>query len=750
MLKKHFYILLFLFILVLSLSRIIFSDHDFMIGHNWDWVFPSTNDLFNNLYRISFYSWWSVDFGSPTNTNITHIIPDSGMAFLSYLFSPKATVIVLLVSVISLSFFSFKKLLDLIIRPSRINYIPALLFAFSPFLFNEIIGGSWYMWIAYAFSPVYFIFHHKYIQSGGVRNLLILLLSSVFVISSLQDFVLLEFLCLLYSIYTFWRNPSLLFKRLAVIYASLILSNFYWIYPFLLSLRSYSNTVMSSSFTGQFTSTKNSTQNLLSIFNLSGYLDRNIYYFAVPKLLVQIFNFSVFTLWGLVIYVLFITKKHQTGITFWISVFLVGILVVKGGNSPFSLFSMWIFSHFPLLGLYRSPQHLMFLGALTIPILLGFVSSHFAYSRIRYLILFFVIIWTSGWWTNGDLGKTTLYNQKRDYADFFVLPDEVTRIYQLSEDDASAHRISFLPTVISPTFIDQSGAKLAQGGQPEYLYLRNPTFTAEANGIARSIDNHFCKGEVLDLAKVMAYSNVKYVATRADILPLHTECQHIWNNKASVEMMNRDEHFEKLFSGPNSSAYKLKDNYFLHRIYIPTSVEIAAPGKTAFIDKISDPKFIVGEAVYQTEDSHNNVSIGNKLSAYKAPLGAKVDFKRVNPTKYEVTVSNVTGEFPLVFLENYNPSWQLFKGVQGDGFNDFITRLTHKSLNDDNHFKINYYANGWLLNVDRLCSGNASCTNNPDGTKNIDLSLEFAGQQRLYIGLAISVSFLLVLISIAI
>jgi len=747
MLKKHFYILLFLVILVLSLGRFIFSDHEFMIGHNWDWVFPATKDFFTNLYRISFYSWWSVDFGSPTNTNITHIIPDAGMAVLSYLFTPKTAVILLLVSVISLSFFSFKKLLDLIISLSQTNYIPAILFAFSPFLFNEIIGGSWYMWIAYAFSPLYFIYHLKYIKSGGVWNLLIFLLSSVFVISSLQDFVLLEFLCLFYSIYAFWGQPILLFKRLTVIYVSLILSNFYWIYPFLLSLQSYSNTVLSSSFTGQFISTMNSTQNLFSIFNISGYLDRNIYYFAVPKLLVQIFNFSVFTLWAIIIYVLFITKKHQAGIVFWIPILLVGILVVKGGNSPFSVFSMWLFRHFPLLGLYRSPQHLMFLSALTIPVLVGFVSNYFAKSRLRYLILLFVIIWISGWWTNGDLGKATLYEQKMDHVDFYTLPKEIVQLYELSETEKSVHRISFLPTVISPTFIDRNGVKLAQGGQSEYLYLRNPTFTAEANGIAKSIDNHFCKGEVLDLAKVMAYSNVKYVATRADILPLHTECQHIWNNEASVEMMNKDTRFEKLFSGPDSSVFILKDNYFLPRIYIPTSVEIAAPGKTAYIDKISDPKFIVGDAVYQTEDSHNNISIGSKLSAYKAPLGAKVDFKRVNPTKYEITVSNVSGEFPLVFLENFNPSWKLFKGVSGDGFNDFVSRLTGKPLGDDHHFKTNYYANGWLLNVDSLCSDNTTCINNPDGTVNINLSLEFAGQQRLYVGLALSVSFLLLLIS---
>jgi len=96
----------------------------------------------------------------------------------------------------------------------------------------------------------------------------------------------------------------------------------------------------------------------------------------------------------------------------------------------------------------------------------------------------------------------------------------------------------------------------------------------------------------------------------------------------------------------------------------------------------------------------------------------EISFKKINPTKYLVSVKNAKGPYTLEFLEGFSPLWKL----------NFVNSSDEVS---DNHFILNGYANGWYIEK----SGNYS------------LEINFYTQKFLKIGIIISLA-TLVLIAI--
>lgn len=65
-------------------------------------------------------------------------------------------------------------------------------------------------------------------------------------------------------------------------------------------------------------------------------------------------------------------------------------------------------------------------------------------------------------------------------------------------------------------------------------------------------------------------------------------------------------------------------------------------------------------------------------------------------------------------------------------------------LDEKNHLKANGYANSWLINADEICKDSNKCIQNPDGSYDMELVVEFWPQRLFYLGLFISGSTLLV------
>ena len=55
------------------------------------------------------------------------------------------------------------------------------------------------------------------------------------------------------------------------------------------------------------------------------------------------------------------------------------------------------------------------------------------------------------------------------------------------------------------------------------------------------------------------------------------------------------------------------------------------------------------------------------------------------------------------------------------------------------HYELDDFLNAWYVDPSALCATpNASCTQNPDGSYNIEMVIEFTPQRWFYLGLLIS------------
>jgi hypothetical protein len=104
---------------------------------------------------------------------------------------------------------------------------------------------------------------------------------------------------------------------------------------------------------------------------------------------------------------------------------------------------------------------------------------------------------------------------------------------------------------------------------------------------------------------------------------------------------------------------------------------------------------------------------------------AEIRFRRINPTKYEVNVSQATDPFLLVFSESYNSQWVLKIGPSGDARRSLDDELAGSPFR---HLAANGYANSWWI----------------DRPGTYRLTIEYLPQRWYQIGSAISAATLLI------
>lgn len=662
--------LVFLIIFLLSFRFILLNQHDF-IGHNWDWNFPGLKFLSQRIHYASLYSWNDFNLGKNLNLQ-SHLLLNLPISLLAYVFNTKTIIFCIFVIIIAVSFFSFKKLLNLIVFKSNSNYIPALLYSFSPFLFNEIIGGSWYMWISYACSPLFFMYLIEFVHNRSPRKLIGFILTGIFTIVSLQNFFLIEIIAILFLLFQCKVNLKKIPKIFTnYLFAHLIFIgiNLYWIIPFFYSFGTFYKFITDPTFTGNFSGVENTTQGLINIFSLVGYLDRNIYYYTIPSFFVPIFLIAIFLTWVLIIIAYRLSHKKiqlDNHLMIWLVIFLILILLIKGGNPPFAKFTMYLFRNIPLMSLYRSPQHLMFAAAFIIPLLvagaLNYFLKKFPAQKIVPLFFLIVLIWTVGWWYNGDLGHKILKSQKRDFVDFYDLPSDLLNVYYHNEINRLIYRHLFLPTVFSPLFLENDYQSNAQGGIPEYPYLQNPTFSAEKNQLAANIDNKFCKEEKYELIKILSITNTRYLSPRYDIKPLHTECGKSgkWNIAMVQEYINQKKYFHKIKEGSHIKLYLVDNAYFLPLFQVPKKVTLLA-NEQAWPEITGDNQDEVNSAIFFKNQNKERALKKIDFQGYNKKENIPViEFKKINPTKYRVKIHQAKNIFPLVFLQSFHSGWKLY------------------------------------------------------------------------------------------
>lgn len=213
---------------------------------------------------------------------------------------------------------------------------------------------------------------------------------------------------------------------------------------------------------------------------------------------------------------------------------------------------------------------------------------------------------------------------------------------------------------------------------------------------------------------------------------------------------------EKIFEQGSYLVYNSDKNYYLPHFYVPTSIipydnKGKKEGKNVsfFVDsKEKDPRigYVDNEICvkfYSSSDCRQDKIKINNIPA--------ISFKRINPTKYKVVVSNAKAPFFLIFSDKFHKDWKAFisngepeklktqeRYFGGDvqesyHENIFLDRRTFETLSikrlpKNQHFTVNGYANAW-----RITPVDSS------GKDTYEIIIEMVQQRIFYYSLGISI-----------
>jgi len=163
----------------------------------------------------------------------------------------------------------------------------------------------------------------------------------------------------------------------------------------------------------------------------------------------------------------------------------------------------------------------------------------------------------------------------------------------------------------------------------------------------------------------------------------------------------------------------------------------------------------------RTTNLYDNVVLEKVTFVNTSAYHPEMYFKRINPTKYKIKIKNATEPFFLIFFESFHPQWKAYAQDNQNlpDFNDIIAEypnvkvkearhemtftpkdifyLLKEPLKEDMHFTANGYANSWYIDPKEI---------DKDGDGNFTVTLYFKPQSYFYLGLAISITTLILCI----
>lgn len=762
--------LLFGLLYIIAFRKLIFFPGN--IGHNWDWSFPAVNLLYKNFSDVSRFTWISFGLGTPIDLNLSHLLPNIIISLIGNYLGPKFLTLFFIFFTCSVSYISSKKALDYLIGNNKLHNIIALIYSYSPFLFNDFIGGSWPMWLSYAFAPLYFKHTINFLHHNNPHSRLQVVILSIPIIVSLQHYFLINLIAVTYIMII--RNGQKIINiiyRLSIIALLIIFANLYWIVPFVLRFNDFASINFDPDIIqSEQTQIQASKQNLFNILNLAGYLDRNLYLHALSQFLFPVYLFTILFSWILIFITLIKSqsKKYIQPVSFWILLLFSLTIIIKGANPPFSEITVDIYKNFSFLKLFRSPQHLMFIPAFIYPILISYTfyywNNKFRSRLISLILLISTLIITSGFWSTGDLGMKNLSNKNLDHVDLYHLPPKLENFYRQSESDQLYYRTLFLPSVFSPEFQETEYQESAQGCQPEYFNLKKPTLIPENEILVDNLELLFCNIDQknFDLIKYTSIFSIRYIVLRSDIYPKFSQSKTCWNVEEVQRLLDSDNRLNLIDQDKYTRIYQIKDDYFIPVINIPRTVIFSEYIDNKNIYQIIDSSIkqnTVYPFVVLNLDTKKHLDVSNK-----GDQNVKIEYLKINPTKYIVRIYQADSQFILNFLERYNHNWQIFfqthYSIKSDDFisKEYFTVIQNNNLSVSNflltwlskpidaiHFQTNSYANGWIIDPHTICQKN-KCLENNDSSKSFDLIIEYKFQKYFYLSLFLSLIFISYLI----
>jgi hypothetical protein len=437
---------------------------------------------------------------------------------------------------------------------------------------------------------------------------------------------------------------------------------------------------------------------------------------------------------------------------------------IQKAAPPFTDIGLFIFS-LPLLDSLRSypkmaiyfPAILSFFAAACFKILIARTQngSSKVYAMIVIILVFITLLYPLPFLT-GKFQQDMSENDRSNYSYLVKIPDYYYLLFNHLNNQSGDFKCVYLPL----------GEVIGIGwsAYPEWGYFGYDitTFLSKKSIIPSwfllnvfDISYNYNDYPKESLPKLLGMLNVKYILLNED-----TGYQYINNIKNELKYMIDRHIINHIRNFGNIKIYELSDEYYIPHIYPAKHIIFINGTKTNMIyflgennnfnnssvcilaSDLNSDNFLYSKIMKFNDHNiyshyyNDNIFLSN-ITMLKPVLSLSNEnvsliYNRINPTKYSVSINNATEPFLLVLSESYHPFWKAYANDSDTSNRTFDIRdikyLFYDPLQEDFHFKVNAYANGWYIDPKDI-------TNNG----NISITLNFLPQSIFYLGIIVSI-----------
>lgn len=617
------------------------------------------------------------------------------------------------------------------------SLLGGVLYITMPYFFNYVAMGWIFVLLSMGFLPLTLIFFIKSIKEDKYYHSLITgFLYSLAMIQS-QTFIWypITFLCFAFYLIKDKKSFFAYIKSFVIIMGTFVLCNAYWALPLFFGGGSgILNTNLGKSSISLGTWSRLGASNILrgwgSLYNAPyevGYENG----LALFSFVLPIVAYSS----------LFLFKKNKLVTSLTALSFVLILLFELGPN---------VIVRIPFSDLIRDVARFTTLTSFSYVVLATLVLNRLFNSTDKAKrvlaggLIVFLLAATYLFWV-GDLYRPTIQGQDvrlRTYAfpkEYFIVENELNKI---SEDV----KVLYLPISGELSILNDKRFLGVHRGMRDISasFSPKPGMIGLSDRVSGSTSDIMFEVERMtnqnvelkNFSKILGLMNVKYIVVRKNL----THPYYIPGDQIALNL-KIDKNIISRRSWINIELFENKN--FIPHIYIPERFIVSNADINSLSTIVSDKKYQTSSAIYFTNQNHN-LFPKDKLLKYNSEenYSPSLQFQKVNPTHYHVSIQNIKSAFPLVFSEEYNSNWHLFSSKH------------KKSLFEKNHFISNSYANSWYIDPRLVCERqNMSefvCSKNSDGSYDLELDIEFTPQKLFHIGLLISTSSLVILFIITV
>ncbi len=441
-----------------------------------------------------------------------------------------------------------------------------------------------------------------------------------------------------------------------------------------------------------------------------GWLDGKIYYPFPLKNLYQT-NLFIFILFIPILIVLLgtfvLNNSKKKNYYFWLGIFLINLFIFKSSAPPFGNLFEYLVTN-TLLGILRNPQQKMsIIFIISESIILAIILSN-TKKIIKLIVILLIIAYiiSSGFYyfTGDFIPKNALVKE---------IPQEYFQASNYLNNNNNIKRIVLTPWDDSTWTETNFGFE----GYPLFIYLLPGKGIYNLNTIAFSSYNSL----FIDRLRAPLTEFNKSLSKQISSLQVDTIIFDGNVNRSKRFLVSETP--DKIINYLNSQNSLYHDKTF---------------GKIL---------------IYRLK----------KELQYAYITSENTFVQKINPTKYNIYISNLSQSQNLSFLESYHKEWKLYlspkqtsswcqpiefynntnttecQSTQSLFEGDELSYLYKKPIFDDTHQMVYDYANGWEIDPQYIKEHYPKdyYTKNPDGSINIELVMHYKPQSYFFLGLII-------------